>query len=224
MLQSAAHMPYPALLAERTLIPLQARSTTFFPTAEQCGRLLASARDEGPCTATAATTGSSGLYSTAADMTLWLKYLLRMDGAGASAQAVAMLPSRLLSQKGLDHAGEPTGIGLGWIHILPTDSPSCGDLRVCRYTPKLLQRRQQAFTGRGRPAADTCGGRVQSRAQSCAGPRSSPPAPQVRAAARRVRSGCQPMICFLEKARSDNGLEPASKHRLRQHGAGRCDK
>jgi D-alanyl-D-alanine-carboxypeptidase/D-alanyl-D-alanine-endopeptidase len=30
----------------------------------------------------------------------------------------------LVSQKGLDHAGEPTGIGLGWIHILPLDSPS----------------------------------------------------------------------------------------------------
>jgi hypothetical protein len=26
--------------------------------------------------------------------------------------------------KGVDHAGEPTGVGLGWIHILPIDSPS----------------------------------------------------------------------------------------------------
>ena len=36
----------------------------------------------------------------------------------------SILPSSLVSEKGLDHAGEPTGIGLGWIHILPVDSPS----------------------------------------------------------------------------------------------------
>ncbi len=123
-LGSATHKPYPALLAERTLNPLQMRSTTLFPSAEQCGRLLAGANEEGPCVATEATAGSSGLYSTGADMTIWLKYLLQTDGPGTAAQAVYMLPSQLLSQKGLDHAGEPTGIGLGWIHILPVDSPS----------------------------------------------------------------------------------------------------
>jgi hypothetical protein len=32
--------------------------------------------------------------------------------------------SNLVKQKGLDHAGESTGVGLGWIHILPIDSPS----------------------------------------------------------------------------------------------------
>ena len=123
-IQSAAHRSYPALLAERTLKPLQMYSTTFFPSAEQCGRLLASAHEEGPCAATEATDGSSGLYSTAADMTVWLKYLLRTDGPGAAAQAAYMLAGQLPRQKGLDHAGEPTGIGLGWIHILPVDSPS----------------------------------------------------------------------------------------------------
>src|SRR5271163_1676196 len=35
-LQSAAHKPYPALLAERTLNPLHMQHTTFFPNAEQC--------------------------------------------------------------------------------------------------------------------------------------------------------------------------------------------
>jgi serine-type D-Ala-D-Ala carboxypeptidase/endopeptidase len=62
-------------------------------------------------------------------MEIWLKYLLRSGGPElpaqeASAQAVYILPSKLISQKGLDHAGEPTGVGLGWIHILPLDSPS----------------------------------------------------------------------------------------------------
>jgi D-alanyl-D-alanine-carboxypeptidase/D-alanyl-D-alanine-endopeptidase len=128
-LQSATHKQYAALLAERTLNPLKMQHTTFFPNAEQCAHLLASAHDEGPCVATEATAGSSGLYSTAADMTIWLKYLLGTGHPGipaqdASAQAVYILPSNLVSQKGLDHAGEPTGVGLGWIHILPIDSPS----------------------------------------------------------------------------------------------------
>jgi D-alanyl-D-alanine-carboxypeptidase/D-alanyl-D-alanine-endopeptidase len=128
-LQSAAHMKYAALLAERTLNPLHMQHTTFFPNAEQCRHLLVSAHEDGPCTATEATAGSSGLYSTAADMTIWLKYLLRTSSPGiptqdASAQAVYILPSNLVSQKGLDHAGEPTGVGLGWIHILPAESPS----------------------------------------------------------------------------------------------------
>jgi D-alanyl-D-alanine-carboxypeptidase/D-alanyl-D-alanine-endopeptidase len=62
-------------------------------------------------------------------MMIWLKYLLGTGGRGIaaqdpSAQAVYILPSNLVSQKGLDHAGEPTGVGLGWIHILPIDSPS----------------------------------------------------------------------------------------------------
>jgi len=128
-LQSAAHKQFAALLAERTLNPLHMQHTTFFPNPEQCGHLLVSAHDDGPCIATEATAGSSGLYSTAADMAVWLKYLLRTGRPGipaqnASAQAVYILPSNLVRQKGLDHAGEPTGVGMGWIHILPIDSPS----------------------------------------------------------------------------------------------------
>jgi D-alanyl-D-alanine-carboxypeptidase/D-alanyl-D-alanine-endopeptidase len=128
-LQSAAHKQFAALLAERTLNPLHMQHTTFFPNPEQCGHLLVSAHDDGPCIATEATAGSSGLYSTAADMAIWLKYLLRTGRPGipaqnASAQAVYILPSNLVRQKGLDHAGEPTGVGMGWIHILPIDSPS----------------------------------------------------------------------------------------------------
>ena len=128
-LQSAAHKQSAALLAERTLNPLHMQHTTFFPNAEQCEHLLISAHEDGPCIATEATAGSSGLYSTAADMAIWLKYLLRTGRPGipaqdASAQAVYILPSNLVRQKGLDHAGEPTGVGLGWIHILPIDSPS----------------------------------------------------------------------------------------------------
>lgn len=128
-LQAATHKQYAALLGDRTLNPLHMWHTTFFPNAEQCNRLLIGAREEGPCTVTENTAGSSGLYSTAADMAIWLQYLLGTGGPGIpaqdpAAQAVYILPSQLVSQKGLDHAGEPTGVGLGWIHILPTDSPS----------------------------------------------------------------------------------------------------
>jgi D-alanyl-D-alanine-carboxypeptidase/D-alanyl-D-alanine-endopeptidase len=128
-LQSAAHKQYAALLAERTLNPLHMQHTTLFPNDAQCARLLVGIHDEGPCTTTEATAGSSGLYSAAADMTTWLKYLLGTGGPAipaqdAAAQSAYLSPTKLTSQKGLDHAGEPTGIGLGWIHILPADSPS----------------------------------------------------------------------------------------------------
>ncbi len=128
-LESAAHRQYAALLAERTLKPLRMVHTTLFPSAKQCSHLLAGAFDERPCSVTEATAGSSGLYSTAGDMAIWLKYLLdtgelNHPAQDPAAQAVFLRPSDLVRQKGLDHAGEPTGVGLGWIHILPIDSPS----------------------------------------------------------------------------------------------------
>jgi D-alanyl-D-alanine-carboxypeptidase/D-alanyl-D-alanine-endopeptidase len=128
-LEAATHKQYAALLAERTLNPLHMQHTTFFPSEEQCRHLLLSAHDDGTCTVTEASAGSSGLYSTANDMAIWLQYLLGTGGTGTpsldpDAQAVYIVPSHLVRQKGLDHAGEPTGIGLGWIHILPVNSPS----------------------------------------------------------------------------------------------------
>ena len=137
-LGSAAHKQYAALLAERTLNPMNMRQTTFFPNAEQCSRLLASAHDERACSVTEATAGSSGLYSTAADMAIWLKYLLGTGGPdlpaqSEAAQAIYLAPSSLVRQTGLDHAGEPTGVGLGWIHILPVDSESHIDRKDRRW-------------------------------------------------------------------------------------------
>ena len=133
-LQQSAGMPYPRLLAARTLNPLAMSNTTFTPSEAQCARLLLSAAPQGPCADTTNTAGSSGLYSTAADMARFLEYLL---GAGSSAnpsisfprqdpaaQAVYIDPASLAGVSGLDHAGDPTGIGLGWIHLLPADSPS----------------------------------------------------------------------------------------------------
>jgi D-alanyl-D-alanine-carboxypeptidase/D-alanyl-D-alanine-endopeptidase len=118
-LAAAARTPYATLLQKRTLAPLGMWQTTFFPTSKQCEKLMTGAHDEGPCTITEDTEGSSGLYSTPADMERFLKYLV---GAGERAQAenarrVYLLPSSLRGQYGLDHAGRPSGIGLGWMHL-----------------------------------------------------------------------------------------------------------
>lgn len=118
-LAAAARKPYAALLQARTLMPLRMWDTTFFPNPKECERLMTGAREEGPCTITASTEGSSGLYSTPADMEKFLKYLV---AAGSVAQAedarkVYLLPTRLKGQYGLDHAGRPNGIGLGWMHL-----------------------------------------------------------------------------------------------------------
>jgi D-alanyl-D-alanine-carboxypeptidase/D-alanyl-D-alanine-endopeptidase len=118
-LAKASHTPYETLLERRTLKPLNMWDTTFYPNPGQCERLMTGAHEEGPCTITANTEGSSGLYSTPADMVKFLKYLV---GAGAPAQAedarkVYLLPASLKGQYGLDHAGRPSGIGLGWMHV-----------------------------------------------------------------------------------------------------------
>ncbi|WP_433973058.1 serine hydrolase [Tunturiibacter lichenicola] len=105
------------------------RNTTFFPSTTQCSHLLIGTNDEGPCTSTEETAGSSGLYSTASDMEIWLKYLLgtgdpALAAQNPAAQEIYILPSKLVSQKGLDHGGEPTSVGLGWIHLLPITDES----------------------------------------------------------------------------------------------------
>ncbi len=132
-LASAAHKQYAALLAQRTLNPLHMYSTTYFPSADQCSRLLITNHNDGPCSVTEATAGSSGLYSTPADMAIWLQYLLADGTPGGTqaiplqdpaAQAIYLLPTDLVSQYGLSHAGKPSAIGLGWMHLLAPDTPS----------------------------------------------------------------------------------------------------
>jgi D-alanyl-D-alanine-carboxypeptidase/D-alanyl-D-alanine-endopeptidase len=126
VLARAAQTSYPTLLETRTLGPLKMWETTFYPSAEQCARLMQGAHNEGPCTATENTMGSGGLYSTPDDMAKWLRYLL---GAGAprkplmadAAYAVYLLPSSLQSISGLSHAGRPSGIGMGWMHLGAND-------------------------------------------------------------------------------------------------------
>jgi D-alanyl-D-alanine-carboxypeptidase/D-alanyl-D-alanine-endopeptidase len=126
-LASAANQTYAQLLEERIVRPLGLRDTTLSPTGEQCGRLLRGTGDEGPCVDTEASGASGGVYSTAADMARVLQYLLHVPGTTskvAPAIAVYLKPSQLKSVQGLSHAGDPTGIGLGWVQLGDPDGPS----------------------------------------------------------------------------------------------------
>jgi D-alanyl-D-alanine-carboxypeptidase/D-alanyl-D-alanine-endopeptidase len=126
-LASAANKPYAQLLEERIVRPLGLHDTTLTPSPEQCTRLLLGAGDEGPCTNTEESGASGGVYSTAADMARVLEYLLHVPGTStrvAPAMTVYWKPSQLKSLRGLSHAGDPTGIGLGWIQLGNPDGPS----------------------------------------------------------------------------------------------------
>jgi serine-type D-Ala-D-Ala carboxypeptidase/endopeptidase len=127
-LSAAAGKPYPQLFADRIAKPLGLRDTTLSPTPGECARLLMGARNEGRCTDTTAAAGSGGMYSTANDMTRWLKYLLDLPGVPVhqdpAATATYIQSSELRWMQGIGRAGVPNGIGLGWVHINQPDDPT----------------------------------------------------------------------------------------------------
>jgi D-alanyl-D-alanine-carboxypeptidase/D-alanyl-D-alanine-endopeptidase len=126
-LASAAGKTYAQLLYERIARPLGLRDTTLTPTREQCARLLQASKDEGPCTDTQASGASGGVYSTPCDMVRLLQYLLHLQGAPSQprlALAVLRNPAELKSVQGLSHAGDPSGIGAGWVQLGAAQSPS----------------------------------------------------------------------------------------------------
>ena len=128
VLEQASGKPYTQLFSERTAQPLGLTETTLSPTPEQCARLMIAAHRESRCTDTQASAGSSGMYSTAADMTLWLKYLLGLPGVpvhqDSAALAAYVFPAQLASMTGMSHAGEPSGLGLGWVRLGDPGDPS----------------------------------------------------------------------------------------------------
>jgi serine-type D-Ala-D-Ala carboxypeptidase/endopeptidase len=127
-LAAAAGKPYPQLFADRIAKPLGLRDTTLSPTPGQCSRLLIGVRNEGRCTDTTAAAGSGGMYSTANDMTRWLKYLLGLPGVpmhqDPAATATYIPASELRWTQGIARAGVPNGIGLGWVHLNQPDDPT----------------------------------------------------------------------------------------------------
>ena len=127
VLTKATGQSYEALFHQQIAVPLGLHDTTLKPTVDECSRLLRGAEDEGPCTDTQASAGSGGLYSTAADMSHFVQSLLHLPGVPpqpAGYLAMYVDPKSLTSIEGLDHAGTPTGIGLGWLRIGAADSPS----------------------------------------------------------------------------------------------------
>jgi D-alanyl-D-alanine-carboxypeptidase/D-alanyl-D-alanine-endopeptidase len=119
-LAMASGLSYPRLLHQTLLQPLDMWDTTLFPSADQCTRLLRGSSEQGPCTDTDASSSSGGIYSTPADMAKLLKYLLHAPGSPAQPDAALTMylkPSELKSVQGLSHAGDPTGIGLGWVQL-----------------------------------------------------------------------------------------------------------
>jgi D-alanyl-D-alanine-carboxypeptidase/D-alanyl-D-alanine-endopeptidase len=126
-LAAATHRSYTQLLQEHIVQPLGLRDTTVTPSLEQCTRLLRGSGDEGPCTDTRASASSGGVYSTPADMARVLQYLLHVPGASTRAGpaiTVYLKPAELRSMQGLSHAGDPTGIGLGWVQLGDPNGPS----------------------------------------------------------------------------------------------------
>ncbi|MGA2538691.1 MAG: D-alanyl-D-alanine-carboxypeptidase/endopeptidase AmpH [Terracidiphilus sp.] len=126
-LASASAKSYAHLLHTTLLEPLGMWDTTLFPSNSQCARLLRPTSDQGLCTETQASGASGGLYSTDADMVKLLQYLLRIPTSPiqpAGALDLYLRPQQLKSMQGLSHAGDATGIGLGWVQIGAPDSPS----------------------------------------------------------------------------------------------------
>lgn len=117
-LATAAHLPYAALLHARVTGPLGMSATGFDPTPDQCKRLMLGSGigGPGPCVDTAATGGAGGLYSTGADMAVWLRHNLdTTDPVLLLSHAVYWPRQSLAAAIGFDEAGPMAGIGLGWI-------------------------------------------------------------------------------------------------------------
>jgi D-alanyl-D-alanine-carboxypeptidase/D-alanyl-D-alanine-endopeptidase len=119
----ADKQPYPMALKQWVTAPLAMNDTTPSPSAQQCGRMMASAPDRPPkpCVDNAATAGSGGVYSTAHDMALWMKaQLAGADPVIRTAQTILYRHDARAGVVGLDHAGPAAGVGLGWIELAAT--------------------------------------------------------------------------------------------------------
>jgi D-alanyl-D-alanine-carboxypeptidase/D-alanyl-D-alanine-endopeptidase len=124
-ISAAAKAPYAAALLATVTGPLGMADTTPTPTPEQCARMLSPdpTRAPYPCKDQSWEAASGGLYSTAADMTRWLRAQVA-PGADQDrrriSQAVYVQRASLKIAYGLDHAGPASAIGLAWIELQPT--------------------------------------------------------------------------------------------------------
>ena len=122
-LATATGKPYAGLLQEQIAGPLGMKDTGLNPTKDQCDRLMLGSGigGPGPCVNTEATGGSGGVYSTGADMALWIKYNLEqsptMWEAPTVAQAVYRQRQALTTAIGFDEAAPMSGLGMAWVAV-----------------------------------------------------------------------------------------------------------
>ncbi|MEO8925916.1 MAG: D-alanyl-D-alanine-carboxypeptidase/endopeptidase AmpH [Caulobacteraceae bacterium] len=119
-IQTAGGQPYPALLRDRVTGPLGMADTVFAPTPAQCARLMTGGGlgGDAPCVDQTATEGSGGLYSTGADMAVWLRHnLVDPSGVLTLSHAVYRQRQALPASIGFDEAGPMSGLGLGWVIV-----------------------------------------------------------------------------------------------------------
>lgn len=124
-LAQAGAKPYTALLREQTTGPLNMHDTTATPTAAQCARLLHGAQEVVKCVDLTASAGTGGMYSTPEDMGAWMSYMLGLNPdhkPDPRALQIMVETAALKSAEGLGYGGPAHGIGLGWIHLAPSDS------------------------------------------------------------------------------------------------------
>ncbi len=117
-LETAAKQPYPELLAARVTARLGMTDTGVSPSLEQCQRLMIGTgiAPPAPCLDTRATAGSGGLYSTGADMAVWLRHNLRQRDPDLLLSHAVYYPRQALAAAiGFDEAGPMTGLALGWV-------------------------------------------------------------------------------------------------------------
>lgn len=127
-LSKAAGMPYGQALQRYVTQPLGMRDTTAAPSAAQCQRLMDGGGSDAsaPCSDSSDRAGSGGLYSTPADMAVWMRQQLGIGQNGTSAetalsQATYFQRQSLASVQGMDNGGLADGLGMAWVLLDATD-------------------------------------------------------------------------------------------------------
>ncbi len=112
---SATGTGYATLLATHVTTPLSLHDTTLAPTAEQCARLMSGGHsDDRACTPAVETAATAGVYSTAEDVTRWMRALL---GSKTGSLTPLVNRSELKRLIAMDMAGRTQAIGFGWLHM-----------------------------------------------------------------------------------------------------------
>lgn len=119
-LSVAANADYATLVKRHVTGPLALADTTLAPAPEQCVRLMTSRATRGhPCTPTFAIDAMGGLYSTAEDMSRWMRAELKAlpNTPAALAQQPLAVRADLTRMIALDFAGDVDAVAMGWLRM-----------------------------------------------------------------------------------------------------------